>query len=66
MELRKELWPELLEYQRQNKFAYLSYPSIAAYNHGRDSVREEIAMFVLLRNYIINLLFLILNLLFII
>ena len=39
MELMKELWQEVLEYQRQNKFAYLNYRSIVVCNHGRDSVR---------------------------
>ena len=40
MELKKELWQEVLEYQRQNKnkFAYLNYPSIVVRDHGRDSV----------------------------
>ena len=39
MELRKELWQEVLEYRRQNKFAYLNYRSIVVCDHGRDSVR---------------------------
>ena len=39
MELRKELWQEVLEYRRQNKFAYLNYRSIVVRDHGRDSVR---------------------------
>ena len=39
MELRKELWQEVLEYRRQDKFAYLNYRSIIVRDHGRDSVR---------------------------
>ena len=39
MELRKELWQEVLEYRRQNKFAYLNYRSIVVRDHRRDSVR---------------------------
>ena len=39
MELSKELWQEVLEYRRQNKFAYLNYRSIVVRDHGRDSVR---------------------------
>ena len=39
MELRKELRQEVLEYRRQNKFAYLTYRSILVRDHGRDSVR---------------------------
>ena len=39
MELRKELRQEVLEYRRQNKFAYLTYRSILVRDHGRDGVR---------------------------
>ena len=45
MELRKELWQEMLEYRRQNKFAYLNYRSIVVRDHGRDNVRL-LAVFV--------------------
>ena len=38
-ELRKELWQEVLEYGRLNKFAYLNYRTIVVRDHGRDSVR---------------------------
>ena len=39
MESRRELWHEVLEYRRQNKFAYLNYCSIFVRDYGRDSVR---------------------------
>ena len=38
MELRKELWQEVLAYGRQNKFACLNYCSIVVRDHGRDTV----------------------------
>ena len=39
VEVRKELWQQVLEYQRQNQFAYLDYRSIAVHDHGRDIIR---------------------------
>ena len=36
MELRKKLWNQVLEYRKQNKFAYLNYRSIVVREHGRD------------------------------
>lgn len=35
MELRKQLWEDVLEYRRQNKFAYLNYRSIVVKDHVR-------------------------------
>ena len=36
MDLRKKLWNKVLEYRKQNKFAYLNYRSIVVREHGRD------------------------------
>ena len=36
MDLRKILWNKVLEYRKQNKFAYLNYRSIVVREHGRD------------------------------
>ena len=33
MELRKSLWEQVLEYQKENKFAYLNYRSIILRDH---------------------------------
>ena len=38
MELRKTLWDQVLEYQRQNKFAYLNYRSIVVRDQENDRV----------------------------
>ena len=39
MKLRKELWQEVYEYRKQNKYAYLNNHSIVFCDHGRDGVR---------------------------
>ena len=36
MDLRKRLWKKVLEYCKQNKFAYLNCSSIVVREHGRD------------------------------
>ena len=36
MDLKKKLWQEVLEYQRQNKFSYLNCHSVIVCNHGRE------------------------------
>ena len=38
MELRKTLWNQVLEYRRQNKFAYLNYRSIVVRDQRNDRV----------------------------
>ena len=38
MELRKTLWDQVLEYRRQNKFAYLNYRSIVVRDQENDRV----------------------------
>ena len=38
MGLRKEIWQEVLEYRRQNKFAYLNSRSMVVCDHGRDNL----------------------------
>ena len=41
MELRKELWQEVLEYRRQNKFAYLNYRFVVVRDHEREREGER-------------------------
>ena len=47
MDLRKKLWNKLLEYDKQNKFAYLNYRSIVVREHGRDRAVRQTFLSVL-------------------